>query len=273
VRVHRVARDGDGFLVSAGDRAFEAENVVVAMSSFQDPFVPEFAGELDPGIVQLHSYDYRNPGELREGGVLVVGASNSGSEIAMELARTRRIWMSGRDTGHVPFRIEGLASRLLLARLVLRVAFHRVLTVRTPMGRKMRAKSISEGGALVRVKPKDLAAAGVERVPRTVGVKDGRPVLEDGRVLDVANVVWCTGFRNRFSWIDLPVHGEHEPRHERGVVASEPGLYFVGLEFLYSVSSEMIHGVGRDARRIARSIAAAPQRASQPGIGAALPSA
>ena len=76
------------------------------------------------------------------------------------------------------------------------------------------------------------------------------PVLEDGRILDVANVIWCTGYRTGFSWIDLPIHGEYEPRHKRGVVAEMPGLYFVGLNFLYSMSSDMIHGVERDARYI-----------------------
>jgi putative flavoprotein involved in K+ transport len=111
------------------------------------------------------------------------------------------------------------------------------------------------GDPLIRVKPKDLASAGVERVPRTTGVVDGLPQLEDGRILDVANVVWCTGFHPGFSWIDLPVLGPEEPRHERGIVRDEPGLYFVGLKFLYSKSSEQIHGVGRDAARIADAIA------------------
>jgi putative flavoprotein involved in K+ transport len=218
--------------------------------------VPAFARQLDPGIIQLHSSDYRNPAQLREGGVLVVGAGNSGSEIALELARRGHpTWMSGRDVGHVPFRIEGLPSRLFLGRLVLRVLFHRVLTVDTPIGRKLRPKIVSQGGPLIRVKSKDLAAAGVERVPRTAGVRDGRPVLEDGRVLDVANVVWCTGFHAGFSWIDLPVLGERgEPVHQRGVVAKEPGLGFVGLHFLYAMSSTMIHGVGRDAEHIAEAI-------------------
>ena len=82
-------------------------------------------------------------------------------------------------------------------------------------------------------------------------------MLDDGRVLDVTNVVWCTGFHPGFSWIDLPVLGVggDEPMHERGLVPREPGLYFVGLAFLYSFSSIMIHGVGRDAERIAAAIA------------------
>ena len=255
VRVQRLARNGRGFEITAGERRYEAANVVVAMSSYQKPRVPPFARDLDPGIVQLHSSAYRNPSQVVDGPVLIVGAGNSGSEIAKELASRHRIWMSGRDVGEIPFRIEGLASRLLLGRLVLRVLFHRVLTVKTPIGRKVRPKVLAHSLPLVRVKSRDLEAVGVERVPRTAGVRDGLPMLDDGRVLEPANVIWCTGFEPGFSWIDLPVHGKNEPRHESGVVESEPGLYFVGLLFLHSVSSEMIHGHVRDARRVADAIA------------------
>jgi putative flavoprotein involved in K+ transport len=138
---------------------------------------------------------------------------------------------------------------------VARVIFHHVLTTSNPIGRRARPKMLA-GDLLIRVKPKDLAAAGVERVPRTVGVVEGQPQLEDGRRLEVANVIWCTGFHPGFSWIDLPVLGPKEPKHDRGIVEDEPGLYFVGLKFLYSKSSEQIHGVGRDAGRIADAIAA-----------------
>lgn len=255
VKVDCLSRQGGRFVLTAGDLRFEAENVVVAMANYQKPRVPPFAGELDPGIVQLHSSEYRNPSQLQDGGVLIVGAGNSGSEIALEVASGHQTWMSGRDTGHLPFRIEGLAARFLFVRLVLRFLFHRVLTVNTPMGRKLRPKVLSQGGPLIRVKPRDLAAAGIERVPRTVGVRDGLPVLEDDRVLDVTNVIWCTGFHPGFSWIDLPVLREEEPMHERGVVASEPGLYFVGLHFLYALSSSMIHGVSRDAEHVVQAIA------------------
>jgi putative flavoprotein involved in K+ transport len=137
-------------------------------------------------------------------------------------------------------------------RLVLRVLFHRVLTVDTRIGRKLRPKLLFGGGPLIRVKARDLAAGGVERAPRTIGVRDGQPVLEDGRTLNVKNVIWCTGYETGFSWIDLPILDERGiPNHRAGVVSEAPGLYFVGLHFLYSLSSEMIHGVGRDAARIA----------------------
>lgn len=266
VEVDGLSRRGDRFLVTAGEQRFEADQVVVAMANYQNPRVPSFARDLDLGIVQLHSSEYRSPSQLSHGSVLVVGAGNSGSEIGLEVARSHTTWMSGRDTGHIPFRIEGLAARLLLIRLVLRILFHRVLTVSTPVGRKARPKVISQGGPLIRVKPADIAAAGIERVPKVVGVRDGLPLLDDERVLEVANVVWCTGFHPNFSWIELPVLGDHEPLHERGIVAREPGLYFVGLHFLSALSSGMIHGVGRDAERIAKCIASrARTRKARPG--------
>ncbi len=271
VRVDRLWKEGNRFVATAGDLQVEANNVVVAMANFQRARVPAFAEDLQSGIVQLHSSEYANPSQLQDGDVLIVGAGNSGSEIAMELARNgRRVWMSGRDVGQIPFRIDSRAAHLVLIRLVLRFLFHRLLTVDTPMGRKLRPKALAHSGPLIRVKRDDMAAAGIERAPRTVGVRDGLPVLEGDRVLDVANVIWCTGYHPGFSWIDLPVHGEHEPLHERGVVESEPGLYFVGLHFQYAVSSTMIHGIERDARYVADDIAARSAQAATPDVARSL---
>jgi putative flavoprotein involved in K+ transport len=264
VTVERLFRRDGRYVVKTGDRELEADQVVVAMASYQRPRLPAFADKLDPGIVQMHSSDYRNLGQLREGGVLVAGAGNSGSEIALEAVRGGHpTWMSGRDTGHVPFRIEGFWGRRLLAPLLLRFVFHRVLTVKTPMGRKARPAIVSKGGPLIRVKPRQLQAAGVERVPRVAGVRDGLPALDDGRALPVTNVVWCTGYHPGFSWIDLPVTGgDGQLLHDGGVARDQPGLYFVGLTFLYAMSSSMIHGVGRDAARIAQLVRTRAQAAA-----------
>ena len=255
-RVAKLSRRGDMFIVDTNAGRIEAEQVVIATATYQAPKVPAFARDLDPAIVQIHSREYRDPGQLRPGGVLVVGAGNSGAEIAIEVARTHRTWMSGRDVGEVPFRIGSWIGRHLLAPFVLRVVFHRVLTVNTPLGRKVRPGVLSRGGPLIRTRRSNLRTAGVERAARVTGVADGRPVLADGRVMsDVANVIWCTGYHAGLDWIDLPVLDEHgEPRHERGLVPSEPGLYFVGLHFLYAFSSTMIHGVGRDASRVVDAI-------------------
>jgi putative flavoprotein involved in K+ transport len=251
--VDRLAKNGDRYVVECGERRFEADQVVVATGFYGKPSVPDFASELDPSIVQMHSSEYRDPSQLRPGGVLLVGAGNSGADIGMEVSATHRTWLSGRDKGQVPFRVETRKSRFILPVLWF-VASH-VLTVKTPLGRKVRPHVLSDGAPLIRVKSEDLEAAGVERVAKTVGVRDGLPVLEDGRTTEVANVIWCTGFRQDFSWIEVPVFGEDsEPMHEHGV-ASEPGLYFVGLDFLYSFVSENVGGVGRDARHIARHIA------------------
>jgi putative flavoprotein involved in K+ transport len=274
-RVERLSRIGDRFLVVAGDQQFEADNVVVAMAGWQRPRVPAFARDLNPRIVQLHTFEYRNPSQLQPGGVVIVGAGNSGAEIALDVVRGHETWLAGPDTGHVPFRIDGLVARLLLVRLVLRVVFHRILTVKTPMGRKVRTQMLHRGEPLVRTKPQDLVAAGIKRVPRVVRIDGGLPILEDGRVLDVSNVIWCTGFNSGFSWIDLPVFDANgDAKHESGVVTSEPGLYFVGLKFLYAASSSAIHGVGRDAARIADRITATRRKADEarvpdPGAAAA----
>ena len=255
-RVTKLSKRDGTFIVDTDSGSIAADQVVVAMATYQASRIPRLAKELDPSIVQLHSGAYRNPAQLREGGVLLVGAGNSGAEIAIEVARTHPTWMSGRDVGEVPFRISSWVGQHLLAPLVLRVLFHRILTVNTPLGRKVRPGVLSRGGPLIRTRRSNLRTAGVERVVRVAGVKDGWPVLTDGRVMsDVANVIWCTGYHAGFDWIDLPVLDEDgEPRHERGLVASEPGLYFVGLHFLYALSSTMIHGVGRDASRVVDAI-------------------
>jgi putative flavoprotein involved in K+ transport len=257
-RVERLSKKDDVFVLQGDNFTLRADQVVVAMSSYQRPRVPAFARELRSDIVQLHSLDYRNPAQLGRGGVLVVGAGNSGAEIALELARSRAVWLSGRNVGTVPFDVEGTASRLFLARLVIGFVFHHVITVRSPIGRKIRPKFISRGAPLIRIRPGEVEAGGVKRVGRVVGARDGLPVLDDGSVLDVGNVILSTGFDHGLDWIDLPIVGpDGEPRHTSGVSTTHPGLYFVGQHFLHSFSSTMIRGVSRDAERVVKAAVAA----------------
>ena len=255
-RVRRLGREADGFVVETDSARVLARRVVVAAGFDATPRVPGFAAELAPSTTQLHSAEYRSPEQLPEGDVLVVGAGNSGADIALELARTHRVLLSGRHPGQIPFRIERRSSRL--PSLVVFAAFSHVLTVRTPMGRRARAQVLAHSGPLVRVKTADLAAAGVQRVGRVTGVGRGAPVTADGRRHEVATVVWCTGFDPDTSWIDLPVVGaDGLLRNERGVCTTEPGLYVLGQLFQYSLASSMIHGVGRDAGYLAEHIARA----------------
>jgi putative flavoprotein involved in K+ transport len=250
-----LTRENGRYVASAGDDRFEAENVVVASGVFRKPYTPDFAGEVDPAITQLHSNDYRNLSQLQQGPVLVVGASHSGSDLAYEASAAHDVILSGPDTGQIPVPIESRRGRLGFRVLVF--AGTHVLNVDTPLGRKMRPHVRHGGGPLLRYRRKDLAAAGVERVlARTVGVRNGFPVLDDGRVVEARNVIWCTGFRPDFSWIRVPFElGEDGfPVQYRGAASSSPGLYFVGLPFLHSFASMLIAGTGRDAERVARQI-------------------
>jgi putative flavoprotein involved in K+ transport len=259
ITVDALERNGAGFVLTAGDRRLDADNVVVATGVFQHehPIVPDFASELDPAIRQLHSADYRGPEQLQPGPVLVVGAAHSGGDIAFEVARAGHATvLSGRDTGQIPVPLESRRMRVLWP--VLRFLWTRVLTVDTPLGRKVKHETRWSGGLLLRVRRADLVAAGVERVlDRTVGAVNGMPVLADGRVVEVANVVWCTGFRNDWDWIRFPVPREQDgyPEQRRGAVPAVPGLYFVGMPFLHSFSSMLVLGAGRDGRRVAKHIA------------------
>jgi putative flavoprotein involved in K+ transport len=267
----RLARNGERFVVTSGDRTFEAENVVVATGVMQQPYVPSFAPELDPGITQLHSDDYRSPGQLQDGAVLVVGASHSGSDIAYEASADHDSILSGPDTGQIPARVDTRRGRMGF-RLLFFAGSH-ILTMDTPIGRKMQPHVRHGGAPLLRYRRKELRAAGVERtLARTVGVDSGRPVLDDGRVLDVRNVVWCTGFRPDLSWIEVPFDRGDDgyPVQYRGAVPSAPGLYFVGLLFLHSFTSMLIGGTGRDAERVVRHLVARPER-SAVAVGAASP--
>ena len=255
VRVDALGHADGRFLLAAGERRYEAHNVVIATGPFQAPHVPEFADELNGSITQLHSSAYRNPRELPDGDVLVVGAGNSGADIALELAAERRVSLSGELGPQIPFNIEGLSGRLIFP--VLWQIWSHVLTFGTPIGRKALPKIHAGREPRIRVKRRQLAAAGVEFVPRTTGVRDGLPLLADETVMHVASVVWATGYRPAHDWIDLPVLGENADiaSDHHGVVASRPGLYRVGRAFLFAFNSHTVGGVGRDAERIAQRIA------------------
>ncbi len=254
-RVERLADAEGGFLVTTDAGTLKAANVVVATGPQHLPHVPDFAGELEPEIRQFHSSDYRNQSQLQPGPVLVVGASHSGADLAMECAPNHQTWLVGRDTGQIPINIEGRPARGVVP--VLWFAANHILTVRNPAGSKLEHGLRTEGGPLLRYKKEDLAAAEVRRTEsRLAGVRDGQPVLDDGTVLDVKNVLWCTGFRRDFTWIDLPIVDDLGwPRANRGVSTDVEGLYFVGLIFQFSFASMLVGGAGRDARYVARQIA------------------
>jgi putative flavoprotein involved in K+ transport len=255
--VRLTARPGGGYVADLGVDEITCDNVVVATGTFgRTPYVPDAAADLRPSIVQLHSSAYRRPTQLRPGPVLVVGASHSGCEIAHELAAGHPVTLCGRDCGQIPASVETRRGRVVLP--IVLFVFRHVLTRRTPLGRKERDEFRFHGGPALRIRRPDLAARGVQRLEaRVVGTRDGLPMLADGTVVDAANVVWCTGFRQVFDWIDVPVFDEHGwPEEYRGVATGAAGLFFCGLCFQFAASSMTFAGVGRDAEHVARRIAA-----------------
>ncbi|MDN5765400.1 MAG: NAD(P)/FAD-dependent oxidoreductase [Humibacillus sp.] len=258
-RVERLRADTGRFAVQvAGGPNVAADNVVLAVGTCQTPTVPAYASDLATSITALHSSEYKNQSQLQPGGVLVVGASNTGAELAIECAAHHETWLAGRHPGQIPFRIQGTASRLQLERVVIGGVLHRVLTTTTPPGRRATASARGHGGPLIRLKTKDVAAAGVQRVDRVTGVRDGRPILADGSTPPVSNVLWCTGFHLDLGWVDLPGVADGVPAHDRGVVRDVPGLYLVGAPFQYSITSPMIHGSVRDATHVAHRLLPRP---------------
>jgi len=269
VEVERLSREGDRYIITAGAQRLSADNVVVATGPFQKPRIPEFARDLDPSIEQLHSSAYRNPAQLGDGDTLVVGAATSGCQIAMELAKTRRVLLSGRNVDAFS------AGKQKVLRRIVPWVYSRPR--QSFIGKRLHVKARTGGHPLIGFTYKEVEREGVQRVPRTTGVKNGKPLLENGQTADVASVIWSTGFEVDFSWIDLPVFtADGYPRHDRGVVQEEPGLYFVGLIFLHSLDSQLILGVPRDTKHVAgellrrsESRRAAPAGQEQPRYQAA----
>jgi putative flavoprotein involved in K+ transport len=247
--VNSLGRSGERYVVHVGEAVLEAENVVVATGPFQRPRLSDVATRLSPNIRQLHSSEYVNPWDLPDGPVLVVGAGNSGAQIALELTRFRKVWLAGRDTGHLPRRALG------------RDLFHWIwpvltrATTDTHLGRRLRERARRGGDALIGIPERTLLDAGIQRVGKLTEERGGLPMC-GGNVLEPSVIVWCTGYRPSYEWIDIPILGEDGyPRHERGIATDAPGLYFVGLRFQHRMASSLIGGVGDDAAFIAAHIA------------------
>ena len=256
VKVLGIKAEGDHYIIETRNEMISAQNIVVATGPFHHPGIPEFAKDLNPQITQFHSSEYQRPSDIQEGPVLVVGAGQSGAEIALDLAPDHKVWLSGRDVGEEPAFDESFKGRIINTIMVF--AATKVLNVANPLGRMMRKHFFYPSRGIPRAggTKKRLIKAGVEWVPRTNGTINGCPRLEDGRLLKVNNVIWCTGFVTDYSWIKLPVFNEFGyPFHKRGVVQGQAGLYFIGMPFQRTLSSSLLLGVGKDAGYIAKHIA------------------
>lgn len=257
--VRHVTSSEDGFTIATPTQLYRTRTLIVATGPFgQLPNVPEVAELLAPNILQLHSSQYRRPGQVPEGPVLVVGGGHSGCDIALELAHAGfPTTLAGRDLGQIP-----IAWDSPLLHVVMRmVMFQHVHLLRrgTRSGRLMRQQILHHHGApRLRVQARDLDDAGVMRTEaRVTGARNGVPELADGTVVPAATVVWATGYRHDYSWLHLPVTDQEGwPREYRGISTEVEGLFFCGLAFQTSLGSMNFFGVGRDADYVARKVAA-----------------
>jgi putative flavoprotein involved in K+ transport len=260
VRATRLVRADGRFAVSTTAGSYTADAVVVATGACGVPSVPDWGAMLSPRVVQLHSHEYVSPGAVPSGTVLVVGYGTSGAEIAEELAAAGRdVTIAGKPTANIPDALLKVAGAVWW-----RVLNH-VLTLRTPIGRKVASKAALHGAPLIRVSPKRVRAAGAREAGRIVGATDGLPTLADGSTLDTDVVVWCTGYRGDFSWIEV----EGLERDTKGYVvapfgfpAGVEGLAFLGMPFQSKLASPLLGGVGGDAREVANGLAARLARAT-----------
>jgi putative flavoprotein involved in K+ transport len=262
-RVTRVTGASPEMLIECERHRFESRNVIVAAGAYSRPRIPQFAHQLNSGIQQLHSSEYRRPSDVPGPAVLVVGFGTSGLEIATELARAgRKVVLSGRPTAQFFSRFVPalFASRHPMGKLLGKAywAFmERVITIDTPFGRKVRSQAVRRGQPLFRLNERDAVAAGVKTAPRLAGVQSGKARLENGRVLETAAIVWCTGFLPNYSFLDFPALSFDEngwPVTDHGSARQIPGLYFLGLPFQVGLTSTLLGGVGRDAELVVRRI-------------------
>ena len=241
-KVNNITEAEAGFLIESSSGKYAASKIIIASGTHSVPKVPAFSSQLNPDITQIHSSQYINPAALPDGDILVVGAGTSGVEIAIEVSQSGRTYISGTPTFHIPDNVFKYLGKFYWWFV------NNILTVKTPIGRKAKMKILKGGGPLINISVEDLDKAGVIRLERTKGVENGFPVMVNGTVAEVKTVIWCTGFKPDFSWIDIDILNETGwPDTDRGISKKQNGLYFMGMPFQFGLTSGLVGGVGRDA--------------------------
>jgi putative flavoprotein involved in K+ transport len=245
-RVTRLTKAGDTFVVHTSTGTLTARQVVIATGPFQTPVIPTLARHLAADVVQVHSAGYRNPDQLPDGPVLVVGAGNSGLQIACELAASRPVTVAvGTRPPVLPQRFLGHDLFWWLTRLGIMTR-----TADSRLARRLRTK----GDLVIGTRWRDLTRLGIQVRPRLDDVDRTTAMFADGSVTEVAAVVWATGFRTDYSWLDIPgAVIDDTVANERGIT-SVPGLSIVGLPWLHTRGSALLGFVKDDAAWLADTI-------------------
>ena len=307
--VTSVRTDCDGYQVVTEQDTWQCKAVVLASGAFNIAQVPKLSEEIPSGIAQLTTAEYRNPGSLEPGGVMVVGAAASGAQIADEIHRSGRPvtlavgehvraprMYRGRDiqwwmdvTGlndELYDRVENLRRARALSSFQIAGYHDRRnidLNALTSLGVSIvgRLAVVRDGKAqfsgslrnlceLADLKQNRLlntidewaAANGMSddvdppHRPEPTRVDASPPLGLDLRRAGIRTIVWATGFRPNYSWLDVSVlDAKGNIRHDGGVVTEAPGLYVMGLPFLRRRKSTLIDGAGDDARDLSAHLA------------------
>jgi putative flavoprotein involved in K+ transport len=207
-----------------------------------------------PAVTQLHTAEYQNPDQLPGGKTLVVGAGNSGLQIALELSRTREVHLAvGTRQKTVPQRPLGRDLFWWLTRTGL---------ITRPTTSPIAAWFRKRGGDLViGTTWADIEAARIAVHPRLTGGNGRVATFEDAsRIHDLSAVVWATGYRPDYPWLDGPdVWDGTRVHHDRGRTAV-PGLWFIGLPWQHTRGSALLGFVGEDAAWLADQVAKSADR-------------
>lgn len=242
-RVRRAWRNGEAWHIEMDQGEYKASQLMVATGTFGTPNVPLFAADLSPSIQQMHSSAYGKPADIAGKRVLVVGAGSSGSQIALDLAPTHTVFLAGRNPGNFPRRLFGRDIYDWFS------TFH-LMEARSTSWIGRQAQAQQGGDARVGISPADIQRAGIEWLPRVVSVVNGLLQLANGQILTVDAVIWATGYKPAFLWIEqLPVQEDGNPVHTGGV-SPMPGLYFMGLQYQRHIGSHLLGYVGRDAAEL-----------------------
>jgi putative flavoprotein involved in K+ transport len=237
------------YVAKAGQQTVEARQVVLATGPFHVPFTPQVSVQLPVEVPQIHSIDYRRPDDLPLGRVLVVGGSNSGCQIVLELSTTRTVELSvGQRLPTIPQRPLGRdvwawATALRLDRV----------TAESRLGRRLSTRD-----QIIGTGPRQLARRHEVRLRPRVTAAAGRALsFADGSTSEYDAVLWATGFTHDNTWIDIPgvIDKKGRIRQSRGVTPS-PGLYTLGLTWQHTRGSALLGWVGNDAAFLAQRIAA-----------------
>jgi putative flavoprotein involved in K+ transport len=233
----------DGFVAHTTRGVLRARQVVIATGATHHPYVPTLSTGFDAAVTQLHTKAYRNPGSVPAGRVLVVGAGNSGLQVADELAATRDVILAtGTQPLAVPQRFAGRDLFWWMSKLGLMN-----VTAGSRLARKIRGR----GDFAVGTDRKAMARHGVDFRARLTSAEGRTAVFEDGTQAEVDAVVWATGFRPDYAWVEAALVGPDGHLQHEGGASQVNGLWFVGLPWQRTRGSSLLGFVHRDAADLA----------------------